>query len=396
MTDFKRRQTIIIVALLGILGMLGPIGHDVFIPAIPKIAGGLNTTTNLVSVSISAIFLGSAFGTLLHGPLADRFGRKPVILWVLGIYSLAATAAAFSSTVETLIICRFFQGIALSGGRVLSATVARDLFDKERLAKMMSDMMFVTSIAPVVAPIIGGFTAKYLPWQSSLVFMAIFGGLVFILFSTMFRESITSERLDALRPADLWRNIRITIENHAFQMHSLCGGFVLAGFVVFLSVSASILIQSYGVQPESYGFMFAAISGCYLTGTLIGGRLVTRLGLGRMVGWGILICLIGSGLMLVMAGIAIRTPIALTIPMGVYTFGLGFVNPNTVAGALQPFRKIAGSASSFTNFIRGIMGAAVSFGMTFFQHDDALVMASTIFLLGCAAAIVYRFGIQEN
>ena len=164
MTDFKRRQTIIIVALLGILGMLGPIGHDIFIPAIPKIAGGLNTTTNLVSVSISAIFLGSAFGTLLHGPLADRFGRKPVILWILGIYSLAATAAAFSSNVETLIICRFFQGIALSGGRVLSATVARDLFDKERLAKMMSDMMFVTSIAPVVAPIIGGFTAKFLPW----------------------------------------------------------------------------------------------------------------------------------------------------------------------------------------------------------------------------------------
>ena len=123
---------------------------------------------------------------------------------------------------------------------------------------------------------------------------------------------------------------------------------------------------------------------------------MTRLGLGRMVGWGILICLLGSGLMLVMAGIAIRTPIALTIPMGVYTFGLGFVNPNTVAGALQPFREIAGSASSFTNFIRGIMAAAVSFGMTFFQHDDALVMASTIFLLGCAAAIVYRFGIQES
>ena len=396
MTDLNSRQIILTVVLLGILGMLGPIGNDIFIPAIPKIAGGLNTTTSLVSISISAIFLGSAIGTLLHGPLADQLGRKPVILWVLGIYSLAATAAAFSSNVETLIICRFFQGIAQSGGRVLSATVARDLFDKERLGKMMSDVMFITSVAPVVAPIIGGYTAKYLPWQSSLVFMAIFAGLVFILFSTMFRESIASERLDTLRLADLCRNIAVTTTNHTFQMHSLCGGFMLAGFVVFLSVSANILIESYGVPPETYGFMFAAISGCYLAGTFIGGRLVTRLGLGRMVGWGILIALIGSGLMLVMAGMTLRTPIALIIPMGIYTFGLGFVNPNTIAGALQPFREIAGSASSMTNFIRGIMGAGVSFVMSFFRHDDALVMASTMFLLGCAAAIVYRFGIQKN
>ena len=123
---------------------------------------------------------------------------------------------------------------------------------------------------------------------------------------------------------------------------------------------------------------------------------MTRLGLGRMVGWGILFGLIGSGLMLVLAGMMLRIPIALIIPMGVFTFGLGFVNPNTVAGALQPFPEIAGSASSLTNFIRGIMGAAISFLMSFFRHDDAFVMASTIFLLGCAAAIVYRFGIQEN
>ena len=140
MPEFSSRRIYITVILLGVLAMLGPVGHDIFIPSIPNIADGLNTTTNQVSVSISAIFLGNAIGTLFHGPLADRYGRKIVILWVLGIYALAATAAALSPNVETLIIFRFFQGLALSGGRLLSAAVARDLYEKEKLGKLMEDI----------------------------------------------------------------------------------------------------------------------------------------------------------------------------------------------------------------------------------------------------------------
>ena len=94
----------------------------------------------------------------------------------------------------------------------------------------MSDIMFVTALAPVVAPILGGFTAKYFPWQSSLVFTAIFGGSVFILFSIMFKESIKSGPRTKLQLAVLYKNFAVTLANHNFQMHSLCGGFMLAGF----------------------------------------------------------------------------------------------------------------------------------------------------------------------
>ena len=185
MSELTSRKIFVTIILLGVLAMLGPVGHDIFIPSIPNIAEGLNTTTNQVSISISAIFLGNAIGTLFHGPLADRFGRKIIILWVLGIYAITALVGALSPNVETLIMFRFFQGLALSGGRVLSATVARDLFEKEKLGKVMSDIMFITAISAVIAPLIGGYTAKYLPWQSSLLFMAIFAGLVFLLFLTV-------------------------------------------------------------------------------------------------------------------------------------------------------------------------------------------------------------------
>ena len=174
MSDLKSHLAFKVVILLGILAMLGPIAHDIFVPAMPIIADGLNSTTNQVSISISAIFLGSAIGTLFWGPLADRFGRKVIILLVLGIYTIAAIAGAFSPNIEILTISRCFQGIAVAGGRVLSATVARDLFEKETLGKAMSIVMFMAAISAIIAPLVGGYSAKYLPWQSTLFFMAIF------------------------------------------------------------------------------------------------------------------------------------------------------------------------------------------------------------------------------
>ena len=387
MSELTSRKTFVTIILLGVLAMLGPVGHDIFIPSIPNIAEGLNTTTNQVSISISAIFLGNAIGTLFHGPLADRFGRKIIILWVLGIYAITALVAAFSPNVETLIMFRFFQGLALSGGRVLSATVARDLFEKEKLGKVMSDIMFITAISAVIAPLIGGYTAKYLPWQSSLLFMAIFAGLVFLLFLTVFKEPSKSERKKNLKLSVLLRDLITITSNRSFLLYSLTGGLMLAGLVVFLSISANIIIGSYGFDPNIYGFMFASVSLVFLFGTFVGGRLVTKLGLNRMIKWGVLFGVLGGGLMLLLALLELRTPYAIILPMWVFIFGLAFVNPNSVASALQPFPGIAGSASSITNFIRGIFGAAVSFGISFFNHDDALVLATTIFILCCLATL---------
>jgi len=390
MAELSSRHTFNIVTLLGVLAMVGPVGHDIFIPAIPIIADGLNTTTNQVSVSISGIFLGNAIGTLFHGPLADRFGRKIIILWVLGIYTVTAIVAALSPNVETLIISRFFQGLALAGGRVLSAAVARDLFEKENLGKIMSDIMFITAIAAVIAPLVGGYTAKYLPWQSTLLFMAIFGGLVFILFLMVFKERSIVERKDSLHIRFILRDMMTITSNWSFLIYSLTGGLMLAGLIVFLSVSANIIIASYGVPADIYGYLFASVSLSFLFGTFVGSRLVTKIGVNRMIKWGVLFGLFGGGLMMGLALIEIRTSYAVIVPMWIFIFGFAFVNPNTVAGALQPFPYIAGTASSVTNFIRGIIGVTVSFGISFFPHNDALVLALTLFILGCVATLPIR------
>jgi DHA1 family bicyclomycin/chloramphenicol resistance-like MFS transporter len=379
-----------VVILLGVLAMLGPVAHDIFVPAMPIIADGLNSNTSQVSVSISAIFLGGAIGTLFHGPLADRYGRKIIILWVLGIYTVAAIAAAFSSNVETLIILRFFQGLAVAGGRVLSATVARDLFEKENLGKVMSNIMFMTAIAAVIAPLVGGYTAKHLPWQSTFLFMAIFASFVFILFLLVFKERSIVERKDSLHIRLIFRDVKTITSNWSFLVYSVTGGLMLAGFIAFLSVSANIIIASYGVSADIYGFLFASVCLSILFGTFVGSRLVTKIGLTRMIKWGVVFGLFGGSLMLFLALLGIRTSYAVIVPMWIFMLGYAFVSPNTVASALQPFPNFSGTASSLTNFIQGIIGVTVSFVISFFPQDDALVLALTLFFLGCAAVLSIR------
>ena len=143
---------------------------------------------------------------------------------------------------------------------------------------------------------------------------------------------------------------------------------------MFLSVSANIIIASYGVPADIYGYLFASVSLSFLFGTFVGSRLVTKIGVNRMIKWGVLFGLFGGGLMMGLALIEIRTSYAVIVPMWIFIFGFAFVNPNTVAGALQPFPYIAGTASSVTNFIRGIIGVTVSFGISFLQiHSDFLI-----------------------
>ena len=379
-----------VVILLGVLAMLGPIAHDIFVPAIPIIADGLNSTTSQVSVSISAIFLGSAIGTLFLGPFADRFGRKVIILWVLGIYTVAAIAGALSPNAEMLIISRFFQGLAVAGGKVLSATVARDLFEKETLGKAMSIIMFMAAISAVIAPLVGGYAANYLPWQSTLLSMAVFSALAFILFLLFFKERPIVGRKDILQISLIYRDMKTIASSWSFLVNSLTGGLMLAGLIVFLSSSASIIISSYEVPANIYGFLFASVSLSFLFGTLAGGRLVTKIGLERMIKWGVFFGFVGGSLMLFLALLEIKLSYAVIVPMWIFMFGYAFVGPNVIADALQPFPSVSGTASSLINFIQGIIGVIVSFIISFFRHDDALVLAFTLFFLGCAAVLSIR------
>ena len=386
----------VLAILMGLVVVGGPVTVDMFVPSIPKIAAGLDTTVGLVTVSLFSLLSGNAVGFLISGPISDRYGRKPVVLGMLAVFTLTALGAGFSQNVEMLILWRFCQGVAQSGARVVAVAIARDLFDRERLAKFLADVMFVTAIGIVITPITGGQIAQHLSWPWVFWAMAAFGAFVFLAFSFFFHESLVRRNPNAVNPTVLVPVFFQIARHPAYLKFVLCGGFALAGFVAFISISPIVLIESFGVAPRDYGFLFAVVSVAYLCGTFASGRLVLRLGMDRMMAIGTSFLLVGSFAAAALAIAGVNTPAAVIGPMAVYAIAMAFLLPQANASSMQPFTTTAGAASSLMGFIQSMMGAVVVAGLSAACHDTATSMAVTLLMAALISAAIYFFGIRTN
>ena len=374
--------------------MLGPIGIDMFLAGVPNIAEGLGSTPNRVIASISTVMLGNAVGQLVLGPASDRFGRKPIILLTLFLFAGAALASGLSPSIEYLIFWRFIQGLAISGGRILAAAVARDLFDREQLGKMMADILFVTALAAIMFPIIGGQIAQYLPWQWLFWTMTLSGTLVFLLFKFFYQETIEQRNPKALWPNYLLTNWLATVRNPVFVRYVLCSSFSMAGFGAFLGTSPTVLRGAFGVSAVTYGFLYSIIAGFFLVATFIGGRFLLAIGQQRIIAIGVLIMLVGGIVLTALAIIDIRHPLAVIMPSAFFVLGLGLVFPQTNSLALQPFPQSAGTAASLMGFITNLFMAGVIIVLAAMTHTTALNLAVAILLSGFFSCVTYFFIIR--
>ncbi|MBT4589544.1 MAG: multidrug effflux MFS transporter [Rhodospirillaceae bacterium] len=390
------RALLLLTLLLGCLNMFGPIGIDMFLAGVPNIAEGLGTTPNRVIASISTLLLGNALGQLILGPLSDRYGRKPIILLTLFVFAGSALAASLSPSIDYFIFWRFVQGLAISTGRILAASVARDLFEREKLGKMMADILFVTAIAAIIFPILGGQMAQHFNWRWLFWTMVAFGGLVFLLVVFFYQETISEKNPDAVRPSYLLLNWLETIRHPVFLRYVLCSSCVMSGFGAFLAISATVLRGAFGVSAEGYGFLFAIIAFFFMMSAFSGGRYILKIGQQRLISVGVIIALIGSSVLLIFALIDLGEPLAVVIPTAFYVFGLGWVFPQTNALALQPFPNSAGSAAALMGFITNITSAGMAFLLSTVTHTSALYLAIAIFSSAVLAFMVYFLVIRPT
>ncbi len=374
-------QSNMLLVVLATVVALGPLSIDMYLPAMPGMVDWFGTSVSQVQLTISSFLVGFALFHLVCGPLADRYGRKPVMLGGLGLYLVAGVACANAQTIGELIFFRFLQGVAACVGPTLGRAITRDLFEPQQAARALAYIAIIMALAPAAAPTVGGILLVFYDWPSIFYALSIYCALAMILMLVLVPESLPE--VQSLHPLQIGRNYLSLFRDREYLQIVSSSSLLYAGMITFLSVSGFVLIDMQGVSPQLFGLLFLPI----VVGYMIGNALSTRLSVGRTserVMWiGVNTALCAAALMFSASSIWFH-PASIVIPMAGYAVGCGLVLPHAMAVALRAYPHMAATASALLGFIQmGLSSAAGAF-VGYLLVDTALPMTLNM----CALAIM--------
>ena len=351
--------------------MLQPLSTDLYLASLPHLATDFGVTPAAVQQTLSLFVIGFGVAQLISGPLSDRFGRRPVLLWGLTIYVGASLACALAPTLSLLVSARFVQAIGCCTAIVVARALIRDVYAPADGARMIARASSLLSLAPLFGPILGGYLQVWYGWRAAFVFHTLFCVVLAIAAYRFLAETNQHLNPAAVHPRNLLGVYRRIASADFFWAYALPGALSYAAIFAYISGSSFVLINVLGVPTESYGYCFAfGVSG-YLIGTLVCRPLLTHIGLATTLTVGASLSMF-SGLLfaaLVLAGIHHWAVVLLCQFLTMGAHGLNF--PCAQAGAVAPFPREAGAAAGllgfFTMFAALLTGTWV--GMS---HDGTL------------------------
>ncbi len=370
------RERLFFAFLLGMVVGLDPLSIDTALPAAQEMASDLGTDLSAVQLSLSLFVFGMAAGQLVYGPMSDRFGRRPVLLFALLLYVSASVALAISPGIEMLVAARLVQGLAAAATQVISRAVVRDRLDREDASRVLSYVFLVLGIMPIVAPVVGAWLTETAGWRSIFLAMLAYGALALAIHWRWLPETNATPDPGALSPRRLFAAFSKVARRGVFWAYVGCGAAAFSALFAFLAGAPAAFIVHLGETPAAFGWFFALVMVGNLIGYPVGSRLVMRIGIDRLLMWGTLGGL-ASGLAVAALAIAgTASPWAIVVPAFAYMFFFALILPPATAGALSPFPEVAGAASSLLGVVQ--LGCAALAGAAVAAFDDGTQMPLAI------------------
>ena len=366
---------------------LGPMALNIFMPSMPGMQTVFNTDMATIQFTLSLYLFGVAIAQLFMGPLSDRFGRRPVLLWGVLLFLVGTLLCTFAGTIEELIAGRVIQAVGGCAGLVLGRAIVRDTSSRDESASMIGYITMAMVVAPMVAPLLGGVTDDLFGWQASFYLVFAVGAVVWLLAWRLLFET-HFDRTTVAGPVSMIRGFGTLLKDVAFVGYAINISFTTAVFFSFLAGAPFIMIEIMDRPPSEYGLYFMLNGACYMTGNFLSGRLSTRIGSERMIFAGSVIALLGVALL---TGLAISDemiPIMLFGPVMLVGIANGLSLPNATASAISIRPDLAGTASGLVGFLQMMVGAFASFIVGQVQTDSALPMVMVM----SGAAIIAFFG----
>lgn len=380
--------SLLLFIILGAIGALTPLAIDMYLPAMPAIAKDLGVTAGEVQITLTAYTLGFAFGQLLHGPLADSYGRRPVLLIGVVLFALASIVSATTTGIDALMAVRVAQGFAGAAAAVVIQAVVRDMFDREDFSRTMSFITLVMTLAPLVAPMIGGHLAVWFGWRSIFWTLAIFSAVVIAAVLWKIPETLAPENRQPLNFRTSLRNYAKLCTNPVALGLILSSAFSFSGMFVFLTAGSFVYIDLYHVTPDQFGYLFGLNIICMILMTILNGRIVKKVGSHWMLRFGLALKLIaGVGLFL---GWLFDLGLWGIVPFVVLFVGtIATIGSNSMALLLSGYPNMAGTASSLAGTLRFGMGSLMGALVAFMPSNTQVPMIMMMTLCAVLSALFY-------
>ena len=364
------------------------------LPALPWLAADLGVEATSAQLLVGVFLGGFAAAQLIVGPLSDRFGRRPILLGGLVCYLGCSIGCALATSLEALLALRLLQGVAACSAPVVARAIVADVHEGPAAQRAMSIVTAGMGFAPVLAPSIGAVVLEFADWRWIFWVLSATAAALLALVGVLLSETRPKE--SGLAPLDLislTNRYALILNNKTFLAYALPSLFAGGALFTFLSAATFVLQQDLGVSTRAFGLMFGGVMLGFVAGASLSGVFSPRLGLDRAILLGVVAASAGGLLMAALWSAAVVHWAAIIGPMAIVMFGMGILRPNSIAGAMGPFRAFAGAASALIGFLQMAAGAtagALLFFLPYAPRDMLPVLVAVYPTMSLFVFIVMR------
>ena len=372
--------------LLTVLLGLQPLSTDLYLPSLPQLAADLGVSAAAAQSTLSVFIAGFALMQLVVGPLADRFGRRPVVLGGALAYLAASVLGTFAPTLGWLVFARLGQSLGLCCTVLCARAIVRDLYDPEAGARVLAHALGWMTLITLLGPIVGGGLSTLFGWRSAFATLSLVGAVLVATAFAWLPESNRHRNPRALAPRALASTYLEILRSRDFRAFALTGTGSYCALFSFISGSSFVLIRVLGLTPTQYGVAFGVVTLGFLPGTLLTRRVQPVLGIRRTAMLGGAVACAASLTMAALAFAGVQTVWAVVVPMFAMLFSHGLLQPTSQVGAIAAFPHAAGAAAALLGFLMHVAAALVGSWIGASLDGTTRPLAATIGAIGTATA----------
>ena len=370
-----RANTLPLIIVLSAVLVVGEMATDMFIAALPQLAGEFSASVSKVQLTLGAYMVGFAVAQLAYGPISDRFGRRIPLMIGTAIFIGASLLSAQATSINMLISLRFLQSLGGAAGVTICMAIIRDMHDRERSAVMLARMSSIIAIAPAIAPLLGGWLIETFSWRATFYALAVWAAIAIWLVWLFIPETNVKRDRSATQMASMFRNYNVLLRNRTYMGFMLTLLFSVGTWFTFIFGAPFVFIEVFGMRESTFPLIITVQVVGFIAGNILSERLVPRFGFETVFRWAILTAWVSGMTTAIFPLFGIETIVTIVGPMIVFAFAVGFIFPLGMASALGPFPWMAGTAAALLGFVQSFGGA--SFGITSGAFYDGRAVGMT-------------------